>query len=104
MGVQVLAILIPALATVLVAAIGAVVTIGGRKREAKVTEIYEAFDERGQLVTSLKERLELVTTQRDEANTRADKVEKKCSALEREVDELHEMVKVPRKKAPRRRS
>ena len=57
-NVQLLAVMIPALATVLVAVIGAVVTITGRNREQRVSDIYIAFEYRGKVIQAKDERIQ----------------------------------------------
>lgn len=115
---QVLAILIPTIATLATAVIGAIVTVSGRKRERKVTEIYEAFDERGKLVDSLKEsrdendrRIKSLEDGKDKAEKERDEckadvaeLRAELKKLERELTETQEMVGVPRKRQPKRRS
>ncbi len=52
--------LIPAVAAVLVAVVGALTNVSLRKREGKVDEVTEAFNQRGLLVLALKEDAEVM--------------------------------------------
>jgi peptidoglycan hydrolase CwlO-like protein len=105
--VKVLAILVPAIATVLTAIIGAVITVSGKNREGRVNEVYQAFNNRGMLVDSLNERLQALEEERNELKTKFEETEKKCAeeiaALRREIEELHEMGQIPpRRRTPRK--
>lgn len=73
MNAQTLAVLVPAVATVAVTVIGGVFTISSKRREKSVGEIYEAFDDRGKLlsaknerITDLEQRLKEAEEERDE--------------------------------------
>jgi peptidoglycan hydrolase CwlO-like protein len=105
--VKVLAILVPAVATVLTAIIGAVITVSGKNREGRVNEVYQAFDNRGKLVDSLNERTLALEHERDELKAKVDETERKCAeeiaALRREIEELHTMGQIPpRRRTPRK--
>src|SRR4051794_16639590 len=72
--VQVLGIVIPVVGTIIVAVVAGVFSHTSNKTVKKAGEIYEAFDERGQVITALRERIDVL----EEAMTESRANERQC--------------------------
>jgi len=84
-NVQTLAILVPATATIVTTGIGAVVTVSGRKREKKVGEIYQAFEERGMLLKTKSERIEELQQQIKDCHDQLGEKDKEIERLKKQL-------------------
>lgn len=74
--------LIPGLVTLITAVIGAITAVTTHKRERRVTEIHEAFEDRGKFVDSLKDRLEFLEKRDKECQADLDEMRERVKALE----------------------
>lgn len=122
-----LAIILPVVGVIISGFFAGLFTLLGKRRESRLGEIYEAFDERGKLVIALRETIEqqtatiaqqkqsIDTAQQANESLRAAMEElhqkylaeiadltEKVHELEHEVTETQEMVGIPPKRARRK--